>query len=53
MDKDNRFLLRELQKKPEERKPVEDAYSAAYMEDPDDEGFLTAEEQGFMLGYLS
>ena len=51
MDKDNRFLLRELQKK--EHKPVEDAYSAAYMEDPDDEGFLTAEEQGFMLGYLS
>lgn len=52
-EKNNRALLRELMRKTEKQRLIEDAYSAAYIEDTEDEDFMTAAEQGFMLGYIS
>ena len=53
IDKDDHMILRELLRKTEEKKPIEDAYSAAHIDDPEDDDFMSAAEQGFMLGYIS
>lgn len=53
MDKEEKYKLRELMRKSEERKYVEDAYSVKGMEDSTDDDFMTAAEQGFMNGYVS
>ena len=53
LEQQNRVILRELIRRSEQQESVEDAYSAAHMEDAEDEDLLTGSEQGFMIGYIS
>lgn len=53
VEQENRAILRELIWKTEQQHYVEDAYSAAHIEDAEDDDLITGSEQGFMLGYIS
>ena len=53
LERNNRVILRELIRRTEEQEHIEDAYSAAHIEDADDDDLMTGAEQGFMFGYIS